>query len=1083
LALVSACSSSSAPGAAGAGSGGQTQQQGGGAGASVGGATAGSPADGGAAGEGGGTPQALGITRLRAEYRENPIGIASAKPRFDWLLASDIRGQRQTAYRILVSSSEAALAGDHGDLWDSGKISSDQSTQVEYGGAAVASRTRAFWKVQVWDKDDQPSAFSKVAFWERGPDASDWQAKWIAATPAPFDRDGVDWIWFPEGAPATSAPPGDRYFRKTFTLPSAPLHGSLYFQVDDTVEFFVNGQSVGSSSNWQIGQTVDITSALKSGSNVIAAHAQNGSGAAGLVAALDLRLATSSLFLQTDATWKSANSADGSFSSPTFDDLAWSAAMVAAKYGSTPWGDQGWAPPRYFRREFTAPKAVTRARVYATALGLYELWLNGSRVGDEHLTPGWTDYGKRVQVQTYDVTSLVKTGANALGAILADGWFGGKVGFRGQLHSFGAGPDQLRVQLELEYDDGSKDTLATDSNWKFADGPIQSADLLDGETYDARLELGDWSKAPYDDSKWQAVSVVADDPARKTVADATSPVIVAGERKPMTVKTLKPGVFIYDFGQNLVGWARLSVMGLAGTALQMRFAEVLNPDGSLYTDNLRSAKATDRYYLRGGATETFEPRFTTHGFRYLELSGDIAGLSATPDLTTVTAIIAHSDTPLTNTFQTSSDLVNQLESNIVWGQLDNFVSVPTDCPQRDERLGWMGDAQIFVRTATINADVASFYSKFVRDMADGQNAAGAFADTSPRPLFISDAAPAWGDAGVIIPWTMYLAYGDTRVLAEQYDSMQKWVAYIGAANPDFLWKNQRNSDYGDWLNVGAETDHEVLATAFYAHSVDILAKTAKVLGKSADADKYSAWFGSIRKAFATAYLAADGTILSNTQTAYALAMRFGLLDDAARKQAASRLAADVDSRKHLSTGFLGVAHLLPALTAAGRTDAAYQLLNNQDYPSWGYQIKMGATTIWERWDGIQTDGHFQTPAMNSFNHYSFGSVGEWLNTTVAGIDWDEAAPGYKHFFVRPSPGGGLTSANAAFDSIHGRISSAWSLENGVFSLNVGVPVGASASVVLPFTKDAKLDGVVTAPGADGSYSLDSGTYVFTAASQ
>lgn len=1058
------------------------------AGGASGGATGDTGGRGGAAGSAGqpGMTGPLKITRLRTEYRENPVGIATDKPRFDWLLSSDIRGEKQTAYRVLVSRTQAALDQDQGDLWDTGKMLSDQTIQLEYAGKALSARARAYWKVQVWDKDDQPSGFSPAASFERGLAAADFSAKWISATPLGLGRDGVSWIWFPEGSPATSAPAGDRYFRKSFNVPggAAPLHGTLYVQVDDAAELFVNGVSIGSDDNWQIGQTIDVTSALVPGNNVIAAHAHNGDGSpAGFAVALDVRTSDSSLSVVSDPSWKAANSADSGFSNANFDDSAWPTAMAAAAYGGDPWGNESWSGPRYFRRQFSATKTVASARVYATALGLYELWLNGSRVGDEHLTPGWTDYSKHVQAQTYDVTTLVKSGDNAIGGILADGWFNGKVGYAGQVHNYGSGPDQLRVQLELEYDDGSKDTIATDASWKSSTGPIQSADLLDGETYDARLELGDWSKAPYDDSKWQAASEVADNPARQVVADATSPVIAAGDRKPTALTTPTPGVYIYDFGQNLVGWERLSVKGTAGASVKLRFAEVLNADGTLYTTNLRSAKATDRFFLRGtGDVETFEPRFTTHGYRYLELSGDLDKLASPPDLSTVVAVVAHSDTPLSNAFDTSSQLVNQLQSNIQWGQLGNFVSVPTDCPQRDERLGWMGDAQIFARTATFNADVASFYSKYVRDIADGQTDAGAFADVSPRTSFILDAAPAWGDAGVIVPYTVYLAYGDTRILAEQYDSMVKWVGYISAANPNFLWQNQRNRDYGDWLSIDADTDKELLATAYYAHSVDLVAKTAKILGKADDAQKYSDLFASIRAAYNAAYVSADGTIKSNTQAAYALSMRFGLLDADAQKRAGSLLAADVDTRKHLSTGFLGVAYLLPALTSAGRLDAAYQLLNNEDFPSWGYQIKRGATTIWERWDGIQPDGSFQDPGMNSFNHYSLGSVGEWMYTTVAGIDWDEAQPGYKHFFVRPMPGGGLTSAHSAFDSIRGRIESSWSIEAGMFKLEVKIPVGTSANITLPFTGDVSLDGVVTAPAPDGSFKLESGDYVLTVAS-
>ncbi|HVJ17778.1 MAG TPA: family 78 glycoside hydrolase catalytic domain [Polyangiaceae bacterium] len=888
----------------------------------------------------------------------------------------------------------------------------------------------------------------------------------------------MSWIWYPEGDPLTSAPAGERFFRKTFTVPAGAIQGAvLAISADNDFELFVNGTRVGAETDWHEAATFNVAQYLVSGDNVVAVRATNVDGPAGLALALDVVQAAGTVSVSSDASFKVSNTGTGSWTEVGFDDSAWGAADALVALGGQPWGNPGGTRPNHFRREFTPQKSVTRARIYATALGIYELWLNGERLGQDALAPGWTDYRKRVQVQTYDVTDLVVDGENALGAILADGWYSGRIGFLGRSDYFGPGPKQLLVQLELDYDDGTSETIASDAaGWKTGSGPLLAADLLGGETYDARLELQDWSQATFDDVGWQAPLVVGEAGTHTLVADVTGGVRVSEEIATQTVDEISPGVFIYDLGQNMVGWARLKVQGSSGSTIKLRFAEVLNPDGTLYTENLRAARATEYYTLRGGGEESYEPRFTTHGFRYIELSGDVDALSEVPALDTLTGVVAHSELPPTGTFETSSAMVNKLQSNIVWGQRGNFVSVPTDCPQRDERLGWMGDAQIFVRTSTFNSDVASFFTKWMRDVSDAQADNGAFTDVSPNPALTSG-TPAWGDAGVIVPWTLYLAYGDERILAEHYDAMRSWIAYIQGPNPNNLWQNSRGSDFGDWLSINADTDKEVLATAFYAHSVDLMARSARVLGNDADAAQYEQLFEAIKTAFNSEYVT-NGVIRSDTQTAYALALRFNLLPDDQRAAAVERLAADVTTRGNLSTGFIGVAHLLPALSGDGRDDVAYQLLNTETFPSWFYSINKGATTIWERWDGIQEDGNFQTPTMNSFNHYSFGAVGEWMYGTVAGIELDEASPGYKHFFVRPRVGGGLSSARAEYDSIHGRIVSSWSAEGGTFTLEVTVPVGSTAHVVLPYAGNATESGAPIEPGADGSYPLESGTYVF-----
>jgi alpha-L-rhamnosidase len=1035
------------------------------------------------------------VTRLRAEYRVDPLGIDVARPRLDWILQSPTRGQRQTAYQILVSASRAALDAGTGDLWDTGKVVSDQSNQLEYAGKALGARQRAWWKVRVWDKDDLPSAWSDPAWWEMGLLApADWQARWVAG-PAPGGLpDDARWIWFSEGDPLTLAPTAERFFRRAFTLPAGSeiLTARVNLSVDDEFELFINGASVGAGTSWKDVGSFDVRARLTTGANVIAIRARNTGGGAGFIGALDVTFATGPpLRLRTDATWKASNlgaAALAGYQATAYDDAAWSAAKDLAALGAEPWGrPAGGTMPAYLRKGFSVAKKVASARVYATALGLYELWLNGKRVGADHLTPGWTDYRKRLQVQTTDVTDLITVGDNAVGAILADGWFNGKVGYFGRTDVFGSGPNRLLAQLELTFDDGTRQIVATDGGtsagaWRWSTGGLFAADLLDGEIYDGRLEPDGWSSPGFVDGAWAPAPVFTETSTRRLVADPTAGVQITEERTPISLKEIRPNVFIYDLGQNMVGWERLRVQGTRGSSVRLRFAEVLNTDGTLYTDNLRGAKATDVYTLRGGAEEIFQPRFTTHGYRYVELTGDIAGLAKKPDLTSVTGLVAHSFMAPAGTFETSSALVNQLQSNIVWGQRGNFVSVPTDCPQRDERLGWMGDAQIFARTATFNMDVASFYTKWMRDVADSQTPSGAFPNVAPNPGETAG-TPAWGDAGVIVPWTIYLAYGDTRILTEHYAAMAAWVNYIRSANANFLWQTQRGSDFGDWIAINADTDKEVIATAFYAHAADIMSRVARVLGKSADAATYTALFQSIKTAFQTAYVAADGKIRGDTQTAYALALRFGLLSDAQRAIAVKHLADNVVAHgNHLTSGFVGIAHLLPALTADGRVDVAYQLLNQETFPSWFYSIKKGATTIWERWDGIQTNGGFQTPVMNSFNHYSLGSVGEWMYGVIAGIDLDEARPGYKHVIVRPRPGGGLTSARGKLDTIYGPLATAWTLAAGVFTLEVAVPPNATASVFLPFSRDVRQDGAAVSPAADGSYPLGSGTYTFTAAS-
>jgi alpha-L-rhamnosidase len=713
-------------------------------------------------------------------------------------------------------------------------------------------------------------------------------------------------------------------------------------------------------------------------------------------------------------------------------------------------------PSPQLRHAFHLPAPVKRARLYATARGVYAARINGQRVSDHHFAPGWTDYHTRLAYQTHDVTALLRAGENVLCAVLGDGWYSGTIGFKLERRQYG-GRRAFLAQLEIELENGERVTVTTNGDWgawKASFGPIQASDFLAGETFDARLETPGWDAAGFDDSAWKDAATL---PWHETLEPSLEPPVrVVAQVQPVAVNAPEPAVFVYDLGQNMVGWARLRVRGAAaGHEVTLRFAEVLNPDGTLYTDSLRGARCTDRFVSSGAAEAMFEPHFTFHGFRFVE----VTGYPGTPGLEDLTGCVVSSDTPVTGSFECSNTLVNQLQRNIVWGQRGNFLSVPTDCPQRDERLGWLGDAQVFVQTACFNADVAAFFTKWLQDVRDAQSPAGAFSDVAPRLVTNGDGTPAWGDAGVIVPWTLYRHYGDTRVLEHAWDSMVGWMQYIAQANPDCVWRNRRNSDFGDWLAqdgddpanaFGSRTPKDLLATAYWAYDASLMARMARALGREAEAFEYNALFERIKQAFGREYLHGDGRVAGDTQTGYVLALHFDLVPEHLRAAAGERLVARIEARGwHLTTGFVGVGYLLPVLTAIGRVDVAYRLLLNESFPSWGYSIARGATTIWERWDGQKEDGSFQDPGMNSFNHYSLGSVGQWLYQSVAGIDTDPARPGFEHIRFKPQPGGGLTQAQARLETPRGLVSSAWTLHDGVFTVEVEVPANSTATLECP----------------------------------
>ncbi len=879
-------------------------------------------------------PSELRIEQLRCEYLPDPAGIDSPRPRLDWILQANdpsARGLRQSAYQILVASSPDILAKNEGDLWDSGQVKSDQTTQILYAGKPLPSEAPCFWKVRCWAQDGNVSGWSEAGSWSMGLLApEDWKAQWIG-------RDDAQ--------------------------PQVPNDGKKVY-----------------------------------------------------------------------------------------------------------------LPATYLRKEFTVAKPVARAVLYLTGLGLIEPWLNGAKVGDDYFTPGWTDYSKHLYYRTYDVTAQIKTGANAWGAILGDGWFRGNISILGQ-NRYGK-KTRLYGQLHLLYADGTSDLVASDNSWKAAFGPILQDDIQAGETYDARLEMPDWSRAGFDDAGWKAVDIGAE-LSPTLLAYPEAPVRRQGEIAPQEITQPRPGLYVFNMGQNFAGWARLKVTAAAGTRIVMRFGELKNPDGTVYRKNLRSARATDVYICKGGGEEVWEPRFTYHGFQYVE----VEGLPNQPDTQTLTGIVVHTSAPPVGSFACSNAIINGTRNNMSWSICSNLFDVPTDCPQRDERMGWM-DWHEISRSALDEFDASTLLTKWMLNIDDAQLGGGQFSKISPDPHHMTW-SPCWADSVLLIPWTMYQVYGDTHLAEKYYADMASHLDYYRRISPQFI---SPAVGYGDWLCL-KPTPKDLIATGLFGYECRAMSKMAEALGKTGDADKYQSWFEQIQAAFRQKFVHPDGTIGSGSQGSYAYAIACDLLTDAQKNAAGLHLAEVIQADGfHISTGMPATHLLLPALTQAGQTNTAYQMLAQQTYPSWGYFLKMGATSIWERWDSL-TEAGFNKNAMNSYNHANLGTCTEWFYSAVLGIDALE--PGFQKILIRPEPGGDVTWAKGHYDSIHGRVECSWKTDGPSMTLDVTIPVNTSALVYLPASDPGKvLENSLPAakqPGvspqgmdsADAVFEVGSGHYHFT----
>jgi alpha-L-rhamnosidase len=1075
---------------------------------------------------------ANGPVELRVDDLKTPLGIDDPAPRLSWQLRDAARGAKQTAYQVQVASSAAGLRAGNADVWDSGRIASGQSLNVVYGGPVLAPSTRYFWRVKAWDAAGNPYAESSIAWWETGMlNQAVWRAQWIGyetAEEAAVRHAPAQWIANPDAKTLDAEKTAELHFayRATVTLAKPVRRAALFATGRDTVAAWINGAQVLTADPlppwkqmpWKKYVRAEVTGKLAAGANTIAIESVHYVVNPNGMAAEDAPPMNATLFVEyADGTttvfasgteWKTAIHAAAGWHEMSFDDSGWKTAMIPTPMPgprSEPLGHP-WIPDsvKALRHNFTVSQPVKSARLYATALGAYEMFLNGKRVGDDMFAPGWTDYRQRVKYQTYDVTAQVANGKNAIAALLAPGWYSTSLEWVQQPNNYGDTPPALLAQLRIEHTDGSVQWVTTDANWKVSTSYILHSEIYDGESQDARLKQPGWNTAAFNANQWKAALAIDPKPVAIEAQDFP-PIRVERTMEAKSVHQPRLGVSVYDFGQNFSGVVRLRVQGPAGADVRLRFAEILNANGTLYTDNLRTAKATDHFILSGKGMEEFTPQFTFHGFRYAELTG----LPAAPGKDAVSGLVFHTDAPFTARIETGSAMINQLWSNILWGQRSNFVGVPTDCPQRDERLGWMADAQVFWRAASFNMDLAAFSRKFSGDMRGTQAGTPYYGIYAPGTVqSASGSGAGWSDAGVIIPWTSWLQTGDTSVIEENWGAMEKYLNAIEAANPDGLWKRDSGIPFGDWLSPEGKTDSTLIATAYWAYDVTLMRQMARATGRAQAEKKYTRLSEMIRAAFQKQFVHDDGFVAGadntpspfgqinnpgaksnggDTQTGYVLALHMNLVPENLRAAAAQKLVNKIEANHGLlGTGFLGTPYLLEELTKAGHARLAYKLLLNTEYPSWGYLVGHGATTMWERWNGDQMK---DDPSMNSYNHYAYGAVADWIYRYAAGVDATPLDAGYHTVVLHPVFDARLGSVNFDYASSYGAVHSAWTVKGTSAEWHVTIPANTTGWLSLTAGEAAKykLDGVPLGEsklakaiirGEQNGYELQSGSYSF-----
>ncbi|XCF06353.1 family 78 glycoside hydrolase catalytic domain [Tamlana crocina] len=919
------------------------------------------------------TDNSITISKITVNYFDNPWGIDDPNPSINWIMTSNGRNKKQTAYQIKVASLKEDLDNDKNILWDSGKLISEQNSQIRYAGKTLQSGQHCYFKIRVWDENDVASAWSETNMWTMGLlKKSDWKAKWI-------------------GYKTT-----DKNKKDTLHLP----------------------------------------------------------------------------------------------------------------------------PPPYLRKSFTTKPNIKNATLYITALGAFEVSLNGKKIGNDLLAPGWSDYNKRIYYKTYNVIDYLKKGENTIGAILGDAWYAGYVGPKvlskpRNRELYGLHPGLLS-QLEIEYDNGDKDIITSDENWKANEGPFVYADLLMGAEYNANLELTNWNTNNYDDKNWSPVYIHQGTEGVIQAYPGNS-IQVYDEIIPIEITEPEKGTYIFNLGQNFAGHARLQVQGNKNDTIVIRFGERLHDDGKLMTENLRFARATDTYILKGEGVETWEPKFTYHGFQYVE----VTGLKTKPTKETITGIPFGSSIPFESSFTSSDEILNRMYQNVIWTQHSNFMEVPTDSPQRDERLGWLGDVQIFSRSALYNANIGAFNRKWFADLRDAQYDNGPYAVFAPRPYpKLVWYSPGWMEAGVMVPYNTYKFYNDTKVIENHYESMTRFMDYhiekskVHKFYPEHSFTDARPiGGFGDWLSMtDKHLSHDILASMHYQYALKIMSEMSAAIGNQEKANYYKVLYNESVTAFIKHYIDEDGKFqideavygdgkgyfegekgfTGHTQSAYATAIYFDLLPPNLKEKAGKHLVDLLAKNNNLpSSGILGIRQLLPALSSIGRSDLAYEILLKKDYPSWGFQIKNGATTIWERWNSYTPENGFNgemNAEMNSFNHYAFGAFSQFLFSDIAGIKTKDA--GFNNIIIKPKLGNmSLSHASGKYASINGNITSSWSIEGHYFNLEVEIPVNTSATVYIPSKEgnnvlesgheiDSNLIKFLKQEGEYKMYEIGSGSYKF-----
>ncbi len=1051
----------------------------------------------------------ISIKNLNVDYMVNPVGTDSDHPYFSWKIYSDINGQKQTAYRITVST-DASFNKSGSNVWDTGKVKSDKSVGVVYKGDKLKPSTQYYWKVSVWDKDDNVSTSKEKAYFETGLLSKTWDdAKWIKTdTMSEVSDYTIEFDMKLENHAFGIVFGGSqsKFYMWQFNVLDHP--GKLYLRphVSNNGTYAVKEYDISSyfGVNDILNKEVHVKIEVKS--KEIITYINNTRvntytdsniqyGRIGYrvfsSADVDEKAYIDNLILKknNESVFSYDFETDNPFGTGTIKNgklYVQSSSGESLSYISSG-SEEGIS---LFRKEFNIKKNIKSVKVYSTALGVYDLYINGKRVGRtledgkvqyDELKPGWTDYSKRVLYYTYDVTSFIKEGNNAIGAMVANGWWAGRISFG----AYGNKPTAFCAKILITYDNGKKEVINTDESWKTTfGGPILTGEIWDGETYDGNKSSFDWTMTDYESSDWSGAAISNDfkgiisahtgttvQVRNELTRDYVSATVYKGTVKnnsnygkinvikvyneKQTIHIEKGQSVIFDMGQNMVGWPYITIKGEKNTVISFRYAEMLNdsgktsrkndgPEGSLYTANYRSAKSVGKYIMSGNTEgESYRPSMTFYGFRYVEITvtGDI-------DIIDLKGEVLGSANIETGNIETSEPLVNQLYQNILWGQRGNYLSVPTDCPQRDERLGWTGDTQIFARAASYNANVAGFFKKWLQDLRDSQTPAGSYTDVVPYVPAVSNTSNSgWTDAGIIVPYNMYQMYGDKQILIDSYDSMDKYMKYLSRFGYD-----GPGVAYGDWLAY-ENTDNRYISVCYYAYDAMLMSEMAEILGKNEDVEKYGKLYKEIMDYYRETYIK-NGKLMQNSQTGCILALKMKLLPEEMIEDVVETLIKKIQKNKNkLSTGFIGTGYIVEVLSEYGASDMAYSLLLQRDNPSWLYSIDQGATTIWERWNSYTLATGFGDAGMNSFNHYAYGAVSCWMFRYMAGIE--SGSEGFRRFVLQPQPDSQnrITYVNCSYDSVYGLITSNWSTQNAIFDYTCEVPVNTSCVLKLPLVSD------------------------------